>query len=336
MSNKIIHYENYIFFLSDLYKTDETLKIEVKNNQNGNIYHSTINQTELTIQPIKKFYSVLIRALNLEPNCKIEIDPIESDSKLKINLNFNYDDLFDLSETIILVNKKITDNVLHLKIRELENRILELEAKIQLPNLYDLIDFKEAIKYSNIQILEHVKLRGEIFDGLEYKYLLSNLKPNSIEILQWLKNNNYPFEYLDFQIISSLSGINNKNCNQQLIINVLIWLDNNFPKLFNDLDANKISSILSYTGSFGCFHKKNRLNIYQWIHNRVNLSNNKYGFSYLLYTHETILQTEDKYEIAFWIKNTFGPIDLKVGKQHENNEFIIWLSQNGFNITFSK
>ena len=48
MPNQTNYYQNYVF-LSELFKSDNAIQLEVKNNKDGTLYYSSINQSDLTI-----------------------------------------------------------------------------------------------------------------------------------------------------------------------------------------------------------------------------------------------------------------------------------------------
>jgi hypothetical protein len=114
---------------------DSRILIGIKDINTNNLYVGTVKQEDITTQPLKKFYNILLKAFNLEKNYLITIKLDETNlNKLIIECKINFDNLFEINEIITLKNvDDIRNNDLQIMeqtIKEQENKIIELEKQI--------------------------------------------------------------------------------------------------------------------------------------------------------------------------------------------------------------
>jgi hypothetical protein len=99
---------------------DNKIIIEVKDVNTNNIYVGTIKDTDITTQPLKKFYNILLKGFNLEKNYLITIKLNETNlNKLIIECKINFDDLFEINEIITLEN---VDDIRNNDLQKLEQK----------------------------------------------------------------------------------------------------------------------------------------------------------------------------------------------------------------------
>ncbi len=130
------------------------------------------------------------------------------------------------------------------------------------------MDYSDIIKYGNITLLEYLKNRGLqcVGTGYEFQSLLQNLKPSSVQALQWLLDNNFNFLITDFvSLICLTASTNNTNCDEDIFIEVLQWFKNNFSSIKESNSNQKIS------GGLFCNHKKSRAKLIIWLCESTNL-----------------------------------------------------------------
>ena len=96
MNTDTITYENYTFKIES---NINQIKINITDNDLFESYECVIKENELNVKSTKKFYSMIIRALNKKEFYNFKIDNQES----KLVCNFYYKtDMIELEETIIL------------------------------------------------------------------------------------------------------------------------------------------------------------------------------------------------------------------------------------------
>ena len=118
MTNEIFTYDNYI--LKFTVNTTQ-IKLNMTDNTTKEIYEGVVEESNITVKPIKKFYSMIIRALNKEHSYNFSITNNQSDI---VCCNFSYNtDMVDIDEFII-INKISAGETKELLLVE---RIKELE-----------------------------------------------------------------------------------------------------------------------------------------------------------------------------------------------------------------
>jgi len=93
-----------------------------------NLYQAIINESGIYVKPIRKFYSMFMKALNKEPDFNLTI----IEKKGQLICNFGYDNEFvNIEETITFtkIDTQTTKELLLIdKIKELEQKIIDLES----------------------------------------------------------------------------------------------------------------------------------------------------------------------------------------------------------------
>lgn len=161
----------------NLLKYEDKLNIEITDTNTNIVYVKTINSNDLvSIKPVEKFNNVFVKAVGKEPNYIANIN-LTTDNKLKLELEINYDDLYEIKESIILDNKNTIDSNFNSRLKELEDkmnkqlsimqnayeqRILELENKTK--DLEKQIQHKSQIISLNLRILHDNQYNNIGFD----------------------------------------------------------------------------------------------------------------------------------------------------------------------------
>jgi hypothetical protein len=233
-------------------------------------YETIIHEQDIKIGSTKKLITMLKNCINSIQDYSIELE--EQENNLIAKLNYN-SDLLDLQEIIILQKLSISQiDTLINQNTKLKKRIEQLENKLSqyenIPNILDFMDYSDIIKYGNITLLEYLKNRGIqcVGSGQEFQSLLYNIKPNSLQALQWLLDNNFNFLITDFLSLINLTGwTNNTNSEEEIIIEVLQWFKNNFSSVKESDSNQKISGELFKS------HKKYRVKLLTWLCESTNL-----------------------------------------------------------------
>ena len=106
------------------------INIKLTDNKSYSIYEGQVNEDDIYIKPIKKFYSMIIKSLNKEPNYKYTIH--HKDTRIIFIFSYNTE-MFDVDENIIFYKNSDskTIEILNNKIKELELKNQNLELKNQ-------------------------------------------------------------------------------------------------------------------------------------------------------------------------------------------------------------
>ena len=194
---------------------DNKIIIEVKDVNTNNIYVGTIKDTDITTQPLKKFYNILLKGFNLEKNYLITIKLNETNlNKLIIECKINFDDLFEINEIITLENvddirnndlqklEQKFNKKLEQTIKEQENKINELEKQI----------FKLKTKHAGIYIMTTQNSKNSSM--IKYlKVLKLYLYPDKIEYIFWVDDmHNYGLIQIPVFLPKQCKQINIINC----------------------------------------------------------------------------------------------------------------------------
>ncbi len=246
------------------------INISFTNVETETKYETTIHEQDIKIGSTKKLITMLKNCINSVQDYNLEIE--EKENNLIVKLNYN-SDLLDLQEIIILQKLSISQiDTLINQNTKLKKRIEQLENKISayenIPNIIDFMNYSDIIKYGDIRLLEYMKNKGLecVGSGYEYQSILQNLKQNSIQVLQWLLDNNFNFEINDFvNLICLTTSTCNTNCEEEIIIQVLQWFKNNFYSIKESDSNQKISGELFKN------HKKSRARLLTWFCESTNL-----------------------------------------------------------------
>ena len=157
MDIETITYDNYTFKI-ELDK--DQIKLNMTDNTLMEIYEGTVKEDELYIKPIKKFYSMINRALNKEISFNFSID--NRNSKMVCTVSYSTD-MIDLEEHIILN-----------KISASESRELLLVRRVK--ELEDLLTPVFGYKYDDELGLKYLKfdLNTKVLDFRPFNQLPKN------------------------------------------------------------------------------------------------------------------------------------------------------------------
>ena len=124
-----------IILFEDIYKfefevSNDNIYIRLIDMQSEVLYDANLNISNLNIKPINKFFLIIIRSLNKEPNYNVTMNKRID----MIILNFSYT---ELQEKVCLFknnSNNVKEYILTSKIRKLENQITELSFKTTIEN----------------------------------------------------------------------------------------------------------------------------------------------------------------------------------------------------------
>ena len=157
MDIETITYENYTFTIE---QEKNQIKVNMTDNTIMEIYEGFVKESDLYVKPIKKFYSMIIKALNKEQYFKFSVDT--RDSKMVCTLSYN-NDIMEFEEYIILSKleaRETTEILLVTRIKELEKMLTPVfgYGNFGQKMIYDLdcniIDFRpydNYTRYTNFQ-----------------------------------------------------------------------------------------------------------------------------------------------------------------------------------------
>ena len=120
MDIETITYENYTFTIE---QEKNQIKVNMTDNTIMEIYEGFVKESDLYVKPIKKFYSMIIKALNKEQYFKFSVDT--RDSKIVCTVSYN-NDIMEFEEYIILSKleaRETTEILLITRIKELEKML---------------------------------------------------------------------------------------------------------------------------------------------------------------------------------------------------------------------
>jgi len=156
MPTEIITLDNYKFELKLL---PEQIDIKITDTILLNIYNGIVKENTISINPITKFYLMIIRSLNKEPNYTIIIN--DKDSEIDCIISYNTE-MVDIEEHIIFTkidNKEIDRNT------ELEELITPILGRIPYTN--DIITFD--LNSTELDFRPYYMPMCEINDNKHYK-----------------------------------------------------------------------------------------------------------------------------------------------------------------------
>ena len=163
MDIETITYDNYTFKIEP---DTNQIKVNMTDNTLMEIYEGTVKEDDLYVKPIKKFYSMIIRALNKEQNFTFSID--NRNSKMVCTVSYSTD-MVDLEEHIILN-----------KISASESRELLLIRRVH--ELEDLLTPVFGYKYDDEVGLKYLKfdLNSKVLDFRPFNQSLN--ENNTIDL----------------------------------------------------------------------------------------------------------------------------------------------------------
>jgi hypothetical protein len=160
-----IHFSDYKF---DITLEPTNININIFNSKTMDLFEGSINQNDIYINPLDKFYKMLSNGLESKPGFTFSIESLTDKLKCKLNYTTEFIDL----EEIFVVNKKANNKAVEY---HLNNKIEVLEEKNKLLN--NQIDFlKTELQQlkSSIQLLEKyvfIPMTWDHFDFNGTKYL---------------------------------------------------------------------------------------------------------------------------------------------------------------------
>ena len=125
MTESTIFHDDYKF---DIVFDGIQINIKLTEMNLYNLYQAVINESGIYVKPIKKFYSMFMKALNKEPDFNLTI--IEKKGQLICNFGYN-NEFVNIEETITFtkIDTQTTKELLLIdKIKELEQKIIDLES----------------------------------------------------------------------------------------------------------------------------------------------------------------------------------------------------------------
>lgn len=214
-------------------KNSGIINIDIINESNDKIYNTSLKEENLTIKPMQKFYKILTKAIGQEKNYFISIDSIESGTKLKLDVKFTYDELVDLSDSILLINQENSHNILESKIKELEEKYKK-----------DFEDLKESVTRlmrSNNNVLNVLKDKiEEVKKAKQPNDMITIYQKYDIETRQIFN--------LKFDKNSEEIDLLEHDC----YINPSTWI--HFPKL-STLKVKNINCIFVFDSKYNQYNK---------------------------------------------------------------------------------
>ena len=162
--NQTICFSDYKF---DIELVNTSINIKVFNTTSLDLYEGSVNEAEIYVQPISKFYKMLVNGLNKENNFNFEINNLTD--KLKCRLNY-LNEFVDIEEFIILHKKANNKAVKYHQQNEIN--LLKEQVKLLSELLKNTIEHKLDYKIDdNISIID-----PGTFSNLEKIYVSSNNK----------------------------------------------------------------------------------------------------------------------------------------------------------------
>ena len=140
-----IHFSDYKF---DITLEPTIININIFNSKTMDLFEGSINQNDIYINPLDKFYKMLSSALESKPGFTFLIESLTDKLKCKLNYTTEFVDL----EEIFVVNKKENNKAVEY---HLNSKIEVLEEKNKLLNTQvDLLKTELQQLKSSIQLLE--------------------------------------------------------------------------------------------------------------------------------------------------------------------------------------
>jgi len=175
MTNEIFTYDNYI--LKFTVNTTQ-IKLNMTDNTTKEIYEGVVEEDNITVKPIKKFYSMIIRALNKEPSYNFSITNNQSDI---VCCNFSYNtDMVDIDEFIIInkISAGETKELLVERIKELEDMLTPIFGHICLGHQYTPMKFDLNTKVLDFRPFNIISSRYSTCGEYEEKYYIYYQRQN--------------------------------------------------------------------------------------------------------------------------------------------------------------
>jgi len=197
MSTETIIIDNYKFELELLSKH---INIKLTDITHHYIYQSNINEDDRYIKPIQKFYSMIIKSLNKEPNYNFIIN---NNKKFIICIISYSNEVINIDEYIVFTKLEDSKELLLLdKIKVLEKKITELEA--QQNNLIFAYRFlsEETISFNiNSVELDFTKYyNDEIYKmGLYYIKCIETINYNQFKKVKKIITNQITYLMVDMK-----------------------------------------------------------------------------------------------------------------------------------------
>ena len=192
--NQTIYFSDYKF---DIELVNTSINIKVFNTTSLDLYEGSVNEAEIYVQPISKFYKMLVSGLNKENNFNFEINNLTD--KLKCRLNY-LNEFVDIEEFIIL-NKKANNKAVEYY---LNNKIEVLEEKNKLLNTQ-----VDSLRTELIQIKSSIQLL-EKYAFLIHTYTYT-VSCNNGNLQSWSPINYVPINNCTLEINNSGVGISPNN-----------------------------------------------------------------------------------------------------------------------------
>ena len=201
--NQSITYNDYKFDISD---EQNSIKIQVFNNKTQEFYSGTVNENEIYVQPIGKFYKMLLSALNKEENFDMEITKSNDKLKCKILYKTEFIELEEIFSLDKVDNGKAVEYQLIEEIKTLKDDNIELkklvtDLTIKLTLLLDETnDLKQKVKNLEENEVTFMKETGTSYGntGYAYKPIPKNNANLIIDNSGWevYQNNTVIYDYL--------------------------------------------------------------------------------------------------------------------------------------------
>ena len=225
--NQTIYFYDYKF---DIELVNTSINIKVFNTTSLDLYEGSVNEAEIYIQPISKFYKMLVSGLNKENNFNFEINNLTD--KLKCRLNY-LNEFVDIEEFIIL-NKKANNkaveyhqqneiNLLKEQVKLLSEQVNQMNSSVNFllkenELLKNTIEERETVViYGNQIPVNNVWLQVH-GDGNNNRCIV-NIKPS--KILNWFNGahqmaHDASYALLNIKKLEIIATNDNGSHNQQL------------------------------------------------------------------------------------------------------------------------
>ena len=169
METETITYDNYTFKI--VFDTNQ-IKIKMTDYTLMEIYVGTVKEDDVYVKPIRKFYLMIISALNEETSFNFSID--NQDSKMVCTISYNTV-MVDLEEHIIL-NKISTsesnENLLVRRVKELEYILTPVFGRCY--NTHERMMFNLDSTVLDFRPFNYTGLPEHKSSKKDYKYFISN------------------------------------------------------------------------------------------------------------------------------------------------------------------
>lgn len=246
MSTTTINYDNYNF---NLLLDDKEIIIKITNNNTLDCYEANLYDCDLNLKSIRRFYNLIISALNKEQNYTIDI--LEKINKIECKIIF-INNVIDVEENLIINKNKSADKDTQ-KLKQIitiqQNEINQMKQRLeQLENERLVIMLTIVFNTSNLKIIKIPINIVSVFLDRSCYYNITFLF-NGKQKMEYLYYESLEY-YKDDIIQLNIKNISIKKCDnpnvgvQKLFLEAYLPYKTNFMIDSIETDHNELIEIL--------------------------------------------------------------------------------------------